>query len=124
MRELDAPVSVGDLLDRITILTIKDANIKEFDPSELTVLQQIADQLELPKSVLHLQQILLSVNEEIWGVEDFNRDCERNKKFDQDFIENARSVYILNDTRAQIKKTINQLSDSEIVEVKSHEDYL
>lgn len=124
MREIDAPISVGDLLDRITILTIKDANIKEFDASELAVLQQIADQLELPKSVLHLQQILLAVNEEIWGVEDFNRDCERNKKFDQDFIENARSVYILNDTRAQIKKTINQLSNSEIVEVKSHEDYL
>jgi len=124
MKEIDAPVSVGDLLDRITILTIKDANIKNFDASELAVLQQIADQLELPKSVVHLQQILLSVNEEIWGVEDFNRDCERNKKFDQDFIENARSVYILNDTRAQIKKTINQLSESEIVEVKSHEDYL
>ena len=124
MRELDAPVSVGDLLDRITILTIKDANIKTFDASELAILQQIADNLELPKSVLHLQQILLSVNEEIWGVEDFNRECERNKKFDQDFIENARSVYILNDTRAHIKKTINHLSNSEIVEVKSHGDYL
>lgn len=124
MKEIDAPVSVGDLLDRITILTIKDANIKNFDASELATLQQLADQLELPKSVLHLQQILLSVNEEIWGVEDFNRECERNKKFDEEFIENARSVYILNDTRAYIKRTINQISNSDIVEVKSHEAYL
>ena len=67
--------------------------------------------------------LLIEINSKLWKIEDDIRDCERNKKFDQKFIELARSVYFTNDKRSEIKLDINKKFGSKIIEVKSYEDY-
>ena len=120
---IEIPTSVGDLIDRVTILSIKDMRMKDFDTTELEELNAILGTLPLSNCVRHHQFILLSINEEIWEVEDFNRQCERDQEFGEPFIDNARSVYMLNDLRAQVKRTINKMSGSALIEYKSHGDY-
>jgi len=120
---IEIPTSVGDLIDRVTILSIKDMRMKDFDTTELEELNAILGTLSLSNCVRHHQFILLSINEEIWEVEDFNRQCERDQEFGEAFIDNARSVYMLNDLRAQVKRTINKMSGSALIEYKSHGDY-
>lgn len=124
MKELDAPISVGDLIDRITILTIKKSVTDADVEKELDALEKLYNMLDLPAMIPYLRNILLSINEELWGIEDAKRQAERDKKFDQTFIDNARAVYIINDLRATVKRQINMLADSEIVEYKTHENYL
>jgi hypothetical protein len=120
---IEIPTSVGDLIDRVTILSIKDMRMEGFDTTELEELNAILGTLPLSNCVRHHQFILLSINEEIWEVEDFNRQCERDQEFGEAFIDNARSVYMLNDLRAQVKRTINKMSGSALIEYKSHEGY-
>lgn len=123
---IKAPISVGELIDKITILEIKLEKIKNEDAliniqNEHTQLVQLAETI-LPK-LGNFKNKMRHVNEEIWNIEDGVRDCERNKKFDENFIELARSVYFKNDERARIKRKINQLFNSDIVEEKSYEKY-
>lgn len=120
------PVSWGELLDKITILEIKQVRIQEELAvinvrKELSYLQNIVDrQASIDRVIGELRLSLKSINEKLWDIEDAIRVKEDKQKFDQEFIELARSVYKLNDKRAQIKKLINIELGSEIIEEKSY----
>lgn len=118
------PVSIGELIDKITILQIKQKKITNSDKlkninHELNLLEKIKYDLGLNNLIL-LEQQLYDVNSRLWDIENLKRSCEKNQKFDDEFIRAARSVYQLNDLRAAIKREINQITSSEIVEEKSH----
>ena len=118
------PVSIGELVDKITILEIKLEKI-----TNNGALANIEKELKALKNiqVTHIEpelfENLKNVNLEIWNVEDELREYERNQTFNNDFITKARSVYILNDKRAAIKKHINNKYNSEITEEKSYSIY-
>ena len=118
------PVSIGELVDKITILEIKLEKILNNEAlvnieKELLALKKI----QITHVETELFKNLKCVNLEIWNVEDELREYERNKTFNNDFITKARSVYILNDKRASIKKHINNKYNSEIKEEKSYSTY-
>ena len=122
-------LSVGELLDKISILQIKAERID--DPSkmkninkELAVLMSLWN--DSPYSDTNLSSEineLKNINEALWDIEDKIRDKERNQVFDKDFIGLARSVYFTNDKRAEIKRVINSKTGSELIEEKSYSDY-
>jgi hypothetical protein len=119
-----APISVGELVDKITILQIKqqeivDAEKKQNVTAELNQLTDILSNLNLP-DIQDLTDQLFHVNRMLWTIEDFKRSCEKQQKFDIEFVEAARSVYKKNDQRASIKRQINELSGSAIIEEKSY----
>jgi len=121
-------VSEGEVLDKISILEIKSQNINDSNKiknikKELEILKAETIDLLLDKKVFELYLELKEVNLKLWNIEDRIRIKERNKKFDDEFIELARSVYYTNDERSSIKKKINILVSSEIIEEKSYEDY-
>ncbi len=129
MREILTPISPGELLDKLTILTIKLENISDATKRanvkvEHELLSKVADE-GIPKSdeITALNAALLSVNKELWDIEDDIRDCERAGDFGKEFIRLARAVYVTNDKRADLKKQINLALGSEIVEEKSYADY-
>ena len=123
---INVPVSIGELFDKISILDIKTKKIKNKDDLklikyELSKLKKIAKSKGLTSTKIKRKYLLLkSINEKLWNIENRKRRCERLKKFDNNFIDLARKVYIFNDKRAQIKKDINSLSGSSIVEIKLH----
>ena len=123
---INVPVSIGELFDKISILDIKTKKIKNKDDLklikyELSKLKKIAKSKGLTSTKIKRKYLLLkSINEKLWNIENRKRRCERIKKFDKNFIDLARKVYIFNDKRAQIKKDINYLSGSSIVEIKLH----
>lgn len=122
-------VAPGEVLDKLTILEIKKANIKdpgklrnvghEYDVLSRTLAEQVADTAELQA----LRARLKEINETLWRIEDDIRDQERAKDFGPRFVELARAVYHTNDERAAIKRQINELLDSDIVEEKSYAAY-
>lgn len=122
-------LSVGELLDKVTILQIKSERINDEAKlvninKELNVLTTLWE--KSPYSKVDLEeniQALKDVNEALWDIEDKIRDKERDQSFDQEFVELARSVYFTNDKRADIKKAINTKTGSELVEEKSYSDY-
>jgi hypothetical protein len=122
-------VGAGELIDKITILKIKLSRIKTPDKlhnikHELEVLTKACNQhLKPTKELDHLEDELRQVNEALWVIEDDIRTCEAQKDFGSKFIELARSVYFQNDKRAAIKKSINQLYGSSVVEEKSYTDF-
>jgi uncharacterized protein YukE len=126
---INIELSVGELLDKVTILQIKSERISDQAKLEninkelrvLTVLWEASaySQTDLKENI----QALKDVNEALWDIEDKIRDKERDQSFDQEFIELARSVYFTNDKRAEIKKVINTKTGSELVEEKSYKDY-
>jgi hypothetical protein len=118
-----APISIGELIDKITILEIKLT--KSQDPEKLNnirteydMLSIILNNLELSEQIPKLKDELLKVNGELWVIEESKRLHEKQQLFDATFILLARAVYIKNDIRANIKKQINLLTDSTIVEEK------
>ena len=122
------PVSVGELLDKISILYIKKTKISDVDKlrkveTELEKLRLSAVNLLEDNEVNDLYKQLLDVNFELWKVEDKLRLLESNYKFGDEFVTFARSVYILNDKRFAIKDEINRITNSEIQEVKSYVKY-
>ena len=129
MNELLAPVSPGELIDKLTILQIKSRRISDATKlanvrRELDVLTQCWQRSPWGASDIRADEAaLLAVNERLWDIEDRIRDKERAKAFDAEFIELARSVYIENDDRAAIKKRINTALGSTIVEEKSYAAY-
>jgi hypothetical protein len=129
MTNILAPISVGELLDKITILGIKLDKLRNDDQRgnvarELDQLTKIRAQARLTDvDLAHLEQELVAVNLQLWDVEDRLRELERTKNFGQDFVASARSVYILNDRRTALKKQINRISGSAIVEEKSYPSY-
>jgi hypothetical protein len=123
------PISIGELFDKITILSIKKNRISNDQPSlslithELEVLHDIAFKIN-PQYLITTEYIdLYLVNSHLYVIEDDIRDCEKKKLFDQVFIELARSVYVENDKRAAIKLAINKLYGSDITEVKTYKKY-
>ena len=122
-----APVSLGELIDKITILEIKQIHmtgikLKNVD-KELKLLNKILQDKNLEIDI-DLINNLKEVNNNLWEIEDNIRIKESNQKFDKEFIQLARSVYKENDKRASIKKEINQKYNSELIEEKSYNNYL
>jgi len=114
---ITVPISVGELLDRITILEIKSMfTDNEYVSNELEELNLIKS--TLTQYTLEYEIQLKRVNEELWKIEDKLRKKEKLQEFDDEFIELARSVYKINDERAKIKKEVNELYNSEYREVK------
>ena len=125
---INTPISLGELIDKISILVIKEKKIKDEKKNnlireELTLLRKTLNEAANNDSINNYLNQLIDVNSTLWKIEDEIRDCEKNKKFDQKFIELARSVYVTNDRRAEIKLEINNKFDSKIVEVKSYTKY-
>lgn len=125
---INIPVSLGELMDKISILRIKKQNIVDknkliFINEELILLEETLLKSKNDKKVEEFLHKLVKINSELWNIEDDIRDCERNKQFNQKFIDLARAVYFTNDQRSQIKLDINNYFGSEIVEVKSYEKY-
>lgn len=126
---LTVPVSVGEVIDKITILEIKLDHIT--DPAKRANIQFEHDTLHqvlhdsglLTDEVMPLKASLKRINETLWAIEDDIRDCERRHVFDQTFIELARSVYHTNDQRAAIKRAINEATHSKMIEEKSYQAY-
>ena len=124
-----AEISVGELLDKISILEIKQKNLKDNEKIKIVNKELESLNMTLNKDVTMTEEIqslyqdLKKINSILWDIEDGKRDCERNKDFGDKFIELARSVYIENDNRSKIKNKINQLSGSNISEVKSYDKY-
>ena len=129
VNEILIPISPGELLDKLTILQIKVermtdpvkvANVK----TELGMLSKVwSEAVEVDAEIAKLTAELKAVNETLWKIEDDIRDEERNKRFDERFIELARAVYVTNDERANAKKKVNLYLKSSIVEEKSYQDY-
>lgn len=128
--EISVPVSIGEVLDKITILEIKSErlgdeaklhNVRE----ELRRLSAVfAEQFpEVGDEVRELVGRLKIVNEALWEIEDDIRDCERRRSFDEDFVELARAVYTTNDERAALKREINLRLGSQLIEEKSYTSY-
>jgi len=123
------PVSWGELLDKITILEIKSARLTSGQAlanvrDELARLSKIAATIErADDEIRDLKTALKQVNETLWEIEDRIRDCENKKLFDREFIELARSVYKNNDERARIKRRINMILKSELIEEKQYKSY-
>jgi hypothetical protein len=122
------PVSIGELLDKITILNIKRVMVSDLEKvanvkRELIELMDMGSTFLSQPKVEELYDRLMVVNKNLWDVEDQLRKMELEKKFDEDFILKARSVYQLNDRRYQIKNEINILLGSDILEVKQYVDY-
>ena len=122
-------IAPGELIDKITILRIKserigdEAKLKNVR-TELDILQK-TQAAEVPQSdeMVRLEEALKTVNEALWEIEDDIRDCERKGDFGAEFIRLARAVYVTNDKRAALKKEINLLLGSTIVEEKSYAEY-
>lgn len=123
-------VSAGELLDKISILKIKLEMITQEDKvkhikNELTQLEKESAKLNIEKdaALQNLFERLIQINKKLWKIEDDIREKERQKKFDGEFIELARSVYYSNDERSKIKNEINQETNSAIFEVKGYSAY-
>ena len=125
---INTPVSLGELVDKISILHIKNINIKDDEKlklirEELELLNQTLKKHIKKNDIQNFLDSLIEINSKLWVIEDDIRDCERNKKFDQTFIDLARSVYFTNDERSEVKLEINKKFGSKIIEVKSYEEY-
>ena len=123
------PVSWGELLDKITILDIKNRRIGDADKlanvrRELDALNAVSVSCgPFPAGADVLIEELKAINEQLWDIEDRLRDCERDKDFGDRFVQLARGVYHSNDRRAELKKRLNALLGSELVEEKSYQPY-
>ena len=120
------PISIGELIDKVTILEIKKDKLKNLK------LKNILKELSFLRAVLEKNSIFIpdeiflqlkSINLTLWDIEDKIRIKEKNKEFDNEFIELARSVYLNNDRRSETKKELNIKFNSEIIEEKSYEKY-
>ena len=118
-------VSIGEVVDKWTILSIKALNIKDKDKLKNVFNEKNYLNNVIPPEILYdpLIDDLLEVNKMLWDVEDRLRNCERDKLFDEHFVQLARSVYMLNDKRAAFKKEINIKYGSDFVEEKSYRPY-
>ncbi len=126
---IQADISIGDWIDRLTILEIKLAEIGERDKLDNvrreydTLLAAAPGALLADPGIADLRARLKGVNSELWKIEDEIRLKERARAFDEDFIALARAVYVTNDRRAELKREINRLARSDLVEEKSYAAY-
>ena len=125
---INTPISLGELVDKISILIIKQKNITDETKldhvkKELDFLQKTLMNYVQQEEINTYLENLININSKLWNIEDDIRECERKKMFDKTFIDLARSVYFTNDERAKVKNDINKTFGSELVEVKSYEEY-
>ena len=124
-----APISLGELIDKISILKIKKKKIKNKSKlkniiNELLLLNKILNKnFKKNNKILIYEKKLTQINKKLWDIEDKIRNLEAKKIFNKQFINLARSVYITNDKRSEIKRKINQLTGSNIKEEKSYKSY-
>ena len=129
MNKIIVEVSVGELLDKISILEIKKEKIKDseklkFILNEHSILKdQFEKNVKYDDKLNKLFQDLKEINAKLWVIEDNKRDCEKNKDFGDKFIKLSRDVHFLNDDRAKIKLEINNLTGSSIKEIKEYTSY-
>jgi len=128
-KKILSEISPGELLDKISILEIKiekvkDKNSLEEIKKEYKILKEIqTSSIEITGKIKDLFQSVKNVNIKLWNIEDKLRICEKNKDFDKNFIELARSVYFANDERAELKSKINKILKSNIREIKQYDNY-
>ena len=128
-KKILSEISPGELLDKISILEIKlekvkDKNSLEEIKKEYKILKEIqTSSIEITGKIKDLFQSVKNVNVKLWNIEDKLRICEKNKDFDKNFIELARSVYFANDERAELKSKINKILKSNIREIKQYDNY-
>jgi|TARA_R110000822_G_scaffold32782_1_gene93920 hypothetical protein len=123
-------VSNGELVDKVTILELKLSNITDIEKliniqKEFNELNPLLEELftNYSPDLQNYYLELANINSQLWEIEDDIRECERKAQFDNIFVELARSVYITNDRRCEVKKMINILTNSGFVEEKSYEEY-
>ena len=128
-KKILSEISPGELLDKISILEIKiekvkDKNSLEEIKKEHKILKEIqTSSVDITGKIKDLFQSVKNVNIKLWNIEDKLRICEKNKDFDKNFIELARSVYFANDERAELKSKINKILKSNIREIKQYDNY-
>lgn len=126
---ITTPISAGELLDKITILKIKSEKLTDAEKlknvqTELDALNAVASAaFDYEDALTKLVDGLQDINGQLWVIEDDIRDCERAGDFGEEFIRLARAVYVTNDVRAKLKKDINTLLGSALVEEKSYQEY-
>ena len=129
MNKILVEVSVGELLDKISILEIKQEKIKDskklkFINKEHSILKdQLNKNFKFNQKLNKLYEKLKNINVKLWIIEDEKRQCEKDKEFSKKFIELSRNVHFLNDERAKIKLEINNLTGSKIKEIKEYTKY-
>jgi len=129
MNKIIVEVSIGELLDKISILEIKKEKIKDpeklkFISDEHSVLKdQLDKNVKTDEKLESLFQSLKEINSKLWVIEDNKRQCEKEKDFTEKFIKLSRDVHFLNDDRAKIKLEINNITGSKIKEIKEYTSY-
>ena len=129
MNKILAEVSVGELLDKISVLEIKKEKIKDpeklkFINDEYNILnEQLKNNVKSDDKLNNLFKSLKEINSKLWVIEDEKRLCEKNSDFGEKFIKLSRDVHFLNDDRAKIKLEINKLTKSKIKEIKEYTNY-
>ena len=128
MQKVLSEISVGELLDKISILKIKKLKIKDKNKQKLIlneykILNKQKKKIKIKKDIAKLYNQLIQINLKLWNIEDKIRKLEKNKSFGKKFINLARNVYKFNDKRSNIKLSINTLTKSNIVEIKSYLKY-
>jgi len=129
MNKILVEVSVGELLDKISILEIKKGKIKDLEKLKFINYEHdiLKDQLDknvkTDKELNKLFQSLKKINSELWVIEDDKRLCEKNSDFGEKFIKLSRDVHFLNDERAKLKLKINDLTGSSVKEIKQYQSY-
>ena len=129
MNKIIVEVSIGELLDKISILEIKKEKIKDpkklkFVKNEHAILKkQLENNVKSDDKLEEYFQALKDINSKLWIIEDDKRECEKNKDFGEKFIKLSRDVHFLNDDRAKIKLQINNYTGSVIKEIKEYTSY-
>ena len=129
MNKIIVEVSIGELLDKISILEIKKEKIKDteklkFITNEHSILkEQLGKNVKTDGKLNNLYQSLKEINSKLWVIEDDKRQCEKEKDFGEKFIKLSRDVHFLNDDRAKIKLEINNYTGSKIKEIKEYTSY-
>ena len=128
-KKILSEISTGELLDKISILEIKLEKIKDNTSQkeinkEYKILKEVQNSnIEMTEKIKTLFKEIKNVNLDLWNIEDKLRFCEKNKDFGQTFIDLARNVYLNNDKRSKIKSKLNEISSSNIKEIKQYVDY-
>ena len=127
LNKIFAEISAGELIDKITILEIKNLKItdkdklKEVNKELISLNKTLNDVIKIDEKIILFKEELKNTNLKLWDIENRKRSAEKNNKFDSEFIKLARDVYKLNDLRAKIKLNINNFLGSNLKEVKSHD---
>ena len=129
MNKIIVEVSIGELLDKISILEIKQGKIKNsnnlifINDEYLVLTKQLDENITLNDELKKLYEELKAINAKLWDIEDNKRMCEKNSDFGENFIKLSRDVHFLNDDRAKIKLAINNQTGSKIKEIKQYTNY-